>query len=325
MSNISNYNTPKYQNLANYFGITKIDNTNVVEVLSVLSVEPKKYSIGKDANKVTCFCGRKLKHYQYVHNNLNADKLFVGNACVQIFNRCSTTSIYSIDLRYFNKFVYRFSIGEFVKIEDWGEYTKECLMKYFEDISVINYNKLLETYKNYSDIISIIRESYNSIQLRKMFEVAEQAERERIAEELSIKQREEKEAIEKDAIQLHNMRQDCVNNQLIHKFKVKRLDHIFKEFRESPILITLINNYKKIEEDTIIKNNRKNMIVALKGVFITIKKLEERKRRRLERQRLRREAELFKIEIQPFMDKQEQRNAAIRLRRELAQKKSKKN
>jgi hypothetical protein len=150
-----NYKYPKFKNLANYLKISKIDDTNINEVISMFFVLPHRHT---DETKNThCFCGRPLTYYYYIINKNNGDILIAGGVCKDTFYNLSFKNRYQDDIWFNNYFKQNFSSGLFIKITDWDKYVKECIVKYIRDIdNKIEIDKLLQTYK-YNEFI------YNTI------------------------------------------------------------------------------------------------------------------------------------------------------------------
>jgi PAS domain-containing protein len=223
MSNIDNFDTPKYKNLSTYLNVEEITSINRVEILSNLLVEKRKYRVEDGRDKVVCFCGHKIKNYQYIHNKLNGEKLFAGSSCVHIFDICNPTCRTFIDRQYYSNFSNLFGSGEFINIEDWGEYTKSCLYQYLSDCTIENYNSLLEIYKNYDDIIKLISENYSIIQTNRRWErmmeenrereLEENIERERLEEERILEENRERQRLEEERMMEENREREHLENE----------------------------------------------------------------------------------------------------------------
>lgn len=229
MSNIDNFDTPKYKNLATYLNVEEITSINRVEILSNLLVEKRKYRVEDGRDKVVCFCGHKIKNYQYIHNKLNGEKLFAGSSCVHIFDICNPTCRTFIDKQFYSNFSNLFGSGEFINIEDWGEYTKSCLYQYLSDCTIENYNSLLEIYKNYDDIIKLISENYSIIETNRRCErmMEENRERERLEEERKLEEnRRLREELQRVAVYHTSIE---IKNRLLNELKRELSWRTFKK------------------------------------------------------------------------------------------------
>jgi hypothetical protein len=271
MSNIDNFDTPKYKNLATYLNVEEITNINRVEILSNLLVEKKKYRVQDGRPKVICFCGHKIKNYQYIHNRLNGEKLFAGSSCVHIFDICNPTSRVFIDRRYYNNFINLFGTGEFVNIEDWGEYTLECLYQYLSDCNSTELDRLKIIIDNYpDDIKNIISNIFKRICIEKIGK--EEAERiEQLnREEWFRQQREDRERIKKEE-EYKKKEEEYKKTQLDIYYKNEIINELKKELKWRK----LCKKLEKKEQKDIVIGNKNRLLSQLKEKFNLVKKMKK--------------------------------------------------
>lgn len=158
-----NYNLIKFKNLAKYLKIEKIDENNYDEVVDKFFVIPYKHT--DPSESTMCFCGRHLKYYYYLINKTNNDVLIAGSGCKNIFE---TNTRHFNDREFKKYFNLNFKRGIFSKIVDWNLYLESCINQYLIDIDNVEFDDLLDKYKNNNFIVDTINNA------RKKFRIEQQ-------------------------------------------------------------------------------------------------------------------------------------------------------
>jgi len=174
-----NYNLPKWKNLTIYLNnnghnIDKIDESNADDILSKFILINKKHSVDDNSDiKVKCICSRKLINYYYLLNKENGEMMIIGGTCRKIFyDTLDKSNILNnktkiTDTNVYNDIINLFTTGVFEKITDWNVYIEECIKKYMEDCSLIQYETLKKLYITNNYITKYLLDNKKKEQLTK--------------------------------------------------------------------------------------------------------------------------------------------------------------
>jgi len=284
MSNLNNFDTKKYTNLADYLKLDyEININNVDEVLSNFVVEPHFYK--NDDYCALCFCGHKLKNYYYIYNINNGDRLFCGNNCVCIFDKCKRLENGKVNKKLQQSIINKLESGSFEEITNWSEYLEFCLMSYINDIEKYEFNRLLDINKNNPTLLILLNKFWKrkvkneyvekqrliklqedkqkQIELEKQrliaYELEQKKERERLI-------REEKEQLLKQQL-LNEKRNSYQNN----------LEKIWLEFIKTPQYLSVKNIVKHTKSDWFATTMFKEFKDHINAKIEYYRKLEEKK------------------------------------------------
>ena len=255
MSNINNFNTKKYTNLSEYLKLDKpIDKDNVDEILSNFIVEDHFYK--NDDYCAICFCGHSLKNYYYIYNINNGDRLFCGNSCVCIFDKCNRLENGKVNKKLQKALIDKLNSGSFEEITNWDLYLEMCLIQYINDIEKYQFNRLLEINKHNATLTDLLNKFWDE---RNKKEKVEMLRLQKIEEDKHKQiELEKKRNIEKaeyirevkrntEKTKLENIRLE--KEKLNYKYTKKNFKTLSKDFNDA--INAKIEYYRKLEENLI--------------------------------------------------------------------------